>query len=163
LDEEFPGEVRLHVVMDNYGTHKHPRVQACDLKLEPPASVLLKGKGSKERICPLWPETARALREYLEEQGIGFRETRTVFHNHRGYPLTRFGVRWILQKHVRQAGVVIKIKAASPAQSATWHGDPSASLGSRFEHDCPLAWTRERKHNLQISLPGLGGQTGSPG
>jgi transposase len=27
LDEEFPGEVKLHLVMDNYGTHKHPRVQ----------------------------------------------------------------------------------------------------------------------------------------
>jgi transposase len=27
LDAEFPGEVKLHVVMDNYGTHKHPRVQ----------------------------------------------------------------------------------------------------------------------------------------
>jgi len=27
LDAEFPGEVNLHVVMDNYGTHKHPRVQ----------------------------------------------------------------------------------------------------------------------------------------
>lgn len=27
LDAEFPGEVALHVVMDNYGTHKHPRVQ----------------------------------------------------------------------------------------------------------------------------------------
>lgn len=27
LDEEFPGNVPLHVVMDNYGTHKHPRVQ----------------------------------------------------------------------------------------------------------------------------------------
>jgi transposase len=27
LDEEFPGDVTLHVVMDNYGTHKHPRVQ----------------------------------------------------------------------------------------------------------------------------------------
>src|SRR5712672_2003889 len=27
LDAEFPGEVRLHVVMDNYGTHKHPKVQ----------------------------------------------------------------------------------------------------------------------------------------
>ena len=27
LDEEFPGDVVLHVVMDNYGTHKHPRVQ----------------------------------------------------------------------------------------------------------------------------------------
>ena len=27
LDEEFPEELKLHVVMDNYGTHKHPRVQ----------------------------------------------------------------------------------------------------------------------------------------
>jgi transposase len=27
LDEEFPGGIKLHVVMDNYGTHKHPRVQ----------------------------------------------------------------------------------------------------------------------------------------
>jgi len=28
LDQEFPGRVQLHLVMDNYGTHKHPRVQA---------------------------------------------------------------------------------------------------------------------------------------
>jgi transposase len=28
LDQEFPGEVRLHLVMDNYGTHKQPKVQA---------------------------------------------------------------------------------------------------------------------------------------
>jgi len=28
LDEEFPGDVPLHVVMDNYGTHKHPTIQA---------------------------------------------------------------------------------------------------------------------------------------
>jgi len=27
LDEEFPGQAKLHLVMDNYGTHKHPRVQ----------------------------------------------------------------------------------------------------------------------------------------
>jgi len=27
LDAEFAGGVELHVVMDNYGTHKHPRVQ----------------------------------------------------------------------------------------------------------------------------------------
>ena len=26
LDAEYPGEVELHLVMDNYGTHKHPRV-----------------------------------------------------------------------------------------------------------------------------------------
>jgi transcriptional regulator with XRE-family HTH domain len=28
LDQEFPGEIPLHLVMDNYGTHKHRRVQA---------------------------------------------------------------------------------------------------------------------------------------
>jgi transposase len=28
LDQEFPGETSLHLVMDNYGTHKHPRVQS---------------------------------------------------------------------------------------------------------------------------------------
>jgi len=27
LDAEFPVDMTLHVVMDNYGTHKHPRVQ----------------------------------------------------------------------------------------------------------------------------------------
>ena len=27
LDGEFPTELKLHVIMDNYGTHKHPRVQ----------------------------------------------------------------------------------------------------------------------------------------
>lgn len=28
LDAEFPGKTVLHLVMDNYGTHKHPNVQA---------------------------------------------------------------------------------------------------------------------------------------
>ena len=28
LDQEFPGQTPLHLVMDNYGTHKHPKVQA---------------------------------------------------------------------------------------------------------------------------------------
>ena len=28
LDDGFPGEVKLHLVLDNYGTHKHPKVQA---------------------------------------------------------------------------------------------------------------------------------------
>jgi transposase len=28
IDAAFPGEVVLHLVMDNYGTHKHPNVQA---------------------------------------------------------------------------------------------------------------------------------------
>ena len=28
LDAEFPAEINLHLVMDNYGTHKHPKVRS---------------------------------------------------------------------------------------------------------------------------------------
>src|SRR5258708_2805770 len=28
LDDEFPEKLKLHLVLDNYGTHKHPRVQS---------------------------------------------------------------------------------------------------------------------------------------
>ena len=28
LDQEFPGQVPLHLIMDNYGTHKHENVRA---------------------------------------------------------------------------------------------------------------------------------------
>src|ERR1700677_1068128 len=37
-------------------------VRVCDLRLERPRQVRLLGKGQKERICPLWSETASALR-----------------------------------------------------------------------------------------------------
>lgn len=78
-------------------------LQACDLRLTPPASVLFHGKGSKDRLCPLWSETVRALRQHLENQGIGLQEARAVFCNRQGDPLTRFGIRWIVQKRVRHA------------------------------------------------------------
>src|SRR5438105_1884721 len=28
LDKEFPEGLKLHLVLDNYGTHKHPKVQS---------------------------------------------------------------------------------------------------------------------------------------
>lgn len=77
-------------------------LQACDLALDPPPSVRLRGKGRKDRRCPLWPETARALGAYLQERRLTADESRGVFVNHRGQPLTRFGVRVILQKRVRE-------------------------------------------------------------
>ena len=80
-------------------------LHACDLYLDSPASVHLRGKGRKERSCPLWPQTARALRSHLEQCQIALHERRSIFLNHRGQPLTRFGVRLILQKHVRRAAM----------------------------------------------------------
>lgn len=72
-----------------------------DLRLDPPEQVRLLGKGDKIRLCPLWPRTVRLLRELIATQppdpdlanGV-------VFRNRNGRPLTRFGVRYLLRKHL---------------------------------------------------------------
>jgi site-specific recombinase XerD len=78
-------------------------IRASDLRLTSPATVLLRGKGRRERLCPLWPETARLLVRHLEETGVHPDRPETVFRNHCGTPLTRFGVRVILRKYVQKA------------------------------------------------------------
>ena len=78
-------------------------MMASDLRLDPPAHVLLHGKGRKERLCPLLPDTAARLRSLLVKRGIGLDEKSHVFTNRNGHRLTRFGVRYILAKYVRRA------------------------------------------------------------
>ncbi len=80
-------------------------LKTSDLYLRPPPSVRLFGKGRKERLCPLWPETARLIRQHLTELGIEVdtHDPQPLFRNHRGGLLTRFGARYILQRHVRRA------------------------------------------------------------
>jgi site-specific recombinase XerD len=107
IDRSTPDGRRDHALLSflfNTGARVSEVVglQATDLVLDPPPSVRLRGKGRKERSCPLWTETARVLRAYLGEQRIPGHEPRSVFCNHRGQPLTRFGIRWILQKYVRK-------------------------------------------------------------
>lgn len=74
-------------------------VRPSDLRLERPRHVRLLGKGKKERICPLWPETAAALRRIVHAEASG----EPVFQSRPGIPLTRDGVAYLLQKYVRLA------------------------------------------------------------
>jgi site-specific recombinase XerD len=60
-------------------------------------------KGRKERLFPLWPQTASVLRAFCKERKIDFRSETKVFLNHRGEALTRFGIRYILAKHIERA------------------------------------------------------------
>lgn len=78
-------------------------LKASDLRLSQPFSVRLFGKGRKERICPIWSGTAKALQKYLEERKIDPRNPMPIFTNHMGLPLTRFGVRYILAKYTSLA------------------------------------------------------------
>ncbi|MFQ5463896.1 MAG: tyrosine-type recombinase/integrase [Candidatus Binatia bacterium] len=78
-------------------------LRPCDLQLVKPFHARLVGKGRKERLCPLWSQTAELLRELLAEHGIDAQSSEPLFRNRRGQPLTRFGVRYILGKYCRLA------------------------------------------------------------
>lgn len=74
-----------------------------DVQLIRPYHVRLLGKGRKERLCPLWPETGKLLRAFLAERNLSPQSQASIFTNHRGEPLTRFGVRYILAKYCERA------------------------------------------------------------
>ena len=56
-------------------------------------------KGRKERSVPLWPITAKVLKEWFREVGAG--DGALAFPSIRGEPLSRFAVYLLLRKAVR--------------------------------------------------------------
>jgi site-specific recombinase XerD len=72
-----------------------------DITLQPQASVLVHGKGRKERCLPLWKETAAALRAWLSVRGEVL--VPELFLNARDECMTRSGFEYILSKHVHSA------------------------------------------------------------
>jgi site-specific recombinase XerD len=63
------------------------------------ASVRLIGKGSKTRVCPLWPTTVEKLKELEGNRN----QSENLFINQRGQPLTRFGVHSLVARHAATA------------------------------------------------------------
>jgi integrase/recombinase XerD len=98
-------------------------VRSSDLRLDRPRQVRFLGKGRKERICPLWPETASALRRIIRGEG----SNDVLFQSHRGAPLTRDGVAYLLQKYVR---LVAKSNSAPLLRRVTPH---------MLRHSCAVA------------------------
>ena len=72
-----------------------------DLTFQPRGSVLIHGKGRRERCLPLWKTTAAALRAWLAVRGPA--RVPECFVNGRGASFTRSGIEYILRTHVRTA------------------------------------------------------------
>ena len=71
------------------------------LDSQTPLSIRVMGKGRRERVLPLWKETATALNAWLKvRQARGAEE---MFHNAGGRAMTRAGFEYILDKHVGTA------------------------------------------------------------
>ena len=65
--------------------------------------VQIRGKGNKQRLCPLWPHTADQLKEL-----IGSRDaTKPVFLNRCGRPITRFGIHTLVKRYAKTVSATI--------------------------------------------------------
>lgn len=145
----------------NTGARVQEILDVCpmDLQLERPVQVRLRGKGRKERICPLWPRTAMALRKVLDDRGLHQHSTERLFRNHRGEPLTRFGARYLLQKYVRHgtaSAPSLARKRVHPhvlRHSAAVHllqsGADLVSIGQLFGHASAETTNRYGTVNLE--------------
>ncbi len=85
-----------------------------DVRLESPFQVRLASKGNKVRVCPIWPRTAQLVRDLIHKQHAGLESTadHAVFLNERGAAMTRFGVRYLLQKYVAAAATAVPTLAS---------------------------------------------------
>jgi integrase/recombinase XerD len=71
-------------------------------------SVKIRGKGGKERQCPLWPSTLEELRPLIVNRPPAAR----VFLNRCGHPLTRFGIYAMVERYVK------RVQAQMPSLAA---------------------------------------------
>jgi len=74
-----------------------------DLRLNKPYQVLLRGKGSKERVVPLTEETVITLRNHFDENINRLKPEGPFFINQRGERMTRFGVVHMINRTVKAA------------------------------------------------------------
>jgi integrase/recombinase XerD len=84
----------------------HVQVGDLDLGRTPdrdPSTVLLRGKGSKLRRCPLWARTVNELLPLVS----GRAPTAHAFLNRRGQPLTRFGIHALVERYAAAVAAVL--------------------------------------------------------
>ena len=109
-DRSKPEGQRDHVILAflyNTGARIQEalNVRPLDIRFDSPSQVRLFGKGRKERICPLWPETVALLKALLRRQPRA--DDEPIFVNCYGRPLGAAGVRFKLEQYVQAAAKTV--------------------------------------------------------
>lgn len=105
-DRSTPEGQRDHALFSllyNTGARIQEVLDLCplDIRFKAPAQVRLVGKGRKERICPIWDETAQLIAALLRR--MPRKEDERVFVNRYGQPLGAAGARYRLDQYVEAA------------------------------------------------------------
>jgi site-specific recombinase XerD len=76
-------------------------VRVTDVRVHPPATVQLTGKGNKSRIVPLMEPMAKLIEQYLKDSKLHLPHCNEypLFLNNEGNKLTRSGIAYILKKY----------------------------------------------------------------
>ena len=101
-------------------------------------SVMVKGKGRRERCLPLWKETARDLRAWLSVRGPV--RAPELFVNAEGAAMTRAGFEYVLDKHVRAAA---KTCASLDGRSVSPH---------QLRHSCAVIMLQATRDIRKVAL-----------
>jgi site-specific recombinase XerD len=77
-------------------------IRVGDIRLQKPATIVLHGKGGKDRIVPLSEKMVALLQTYFNKERLSNAENRDklLFVNHSGSQLTRAGIAYLLKKYV---------------------------------------------------------------
>jgi integrase/recombinase XerD len=86
-----------------------------DLDVGAPPSVTLLGKGGKPRRCPLWPQTVDKLLPLI----AGRKPHEAIFLNRLRQPITRFGIRALINRYVQHASQKLPGLAAKHVSAHT--------------------------------------------
>jgi site-specific recombinase XerD len=99
----------LLLFLYNSGARAHEAAQLLISELDLDGrSVKIRGKGRKERHCPLWPSTIEELKNLVANR----LSTDFVFLNRCGHPMTRFGINALVKRYA------IKLRVQMPSLTA---------------------------------------------
>jgi site-specific recombinase XerD len=111
------------------------------LRFTRPISVLIHGKGQKQRTCPLWRETIDAVKRYLEARSVRFTDAVPLFLNTYGNRLTRFGIRHIVSHRVAETAKFCPALLTRKVGPHTWrHSTALHLLQSNVDLTMISAW-----------------------
>ena len=100
-------------------------------------AVCVTGKGRKQRICPLWPQTIEQLRGLAAER----EPAEAVFRNRRGQSITRFGIHTMVERHaLTAASSAPSLRTKSIGPHVVRHTAASHLLRSGVDINTIRAW-----------------------